>query len=329
MPGPHVLLSSYAACVISCGTWAPVQFVTLPGLSLWFYRTWLGLSGAPPDIRRAFFYFWMHSSPWPLPRLGALGIPCYVFQWHLFPGARVGCPLLSSRALWRRLGAPPLLLGLLASLYRPNQRETIAMGDCYILCGRSGVPGPIGRRIVQQCEPFMLPQVVAWRRDRRSRSPYGSWMPLSQGCWLSVTERSVLCPLCLVCSCCRSVSSFVKNLLSSWWTAVDVALALIIVRLLLKGCCPLVPRSLPPVLCGGGAGPGLTRACSPGHITACGLETGPWALLPRSCAYHPLPSHGMATVGGFVYVSTFWNVVCIISWKYWISFLRNLSFLLR
>ena len=44
--------------------------------------------------------------------------------------------------------APPLLLGLRASLYRPNQRETIAMGDCYILCGRSGVPGPLGRRIV-------------------------------------------------------------------------------------------------------------------------------------------------------------------------------------
>ena len=87
---------------------------------------------------------------------------------------------------------------------------------------------------------------------------------------------------------------FVKNLLSSWWTGVDVALALILARLLLTGCCPLVPRSLPPVLCGGGAGPGLTRACSPGHITAYSLETGPWALLPRSCSYHPPPSHGMA-----------------------------------
>ena len=43
--------------------------------------------------------------------------------------------------------APPLLLGLRASLYWPNQSETIAMGDCYILCGRSGVPGPLGRRI--------------------------------------------------------------------------------------------------------------------------------------------------------------------------------------
>ena len=90
---------------------------------------------------------------------------------------------------------------------------------------------------------------------------------------------------------------FVKNLLSSWWTGVDVALALILARLLLKGCCPLVPCSLPPVLCGGGAGPGLTRACSPGHITAYGLVTGPWALLPRSCAYHPPPSLGMARLG--------------------------------
>ena len=36
---------------------------------------------------------------------------------------------------------------------------------------------------------------------------------------------------------------FVKNLLSSWWTGV-----LILARLLLRGCCPLVPRDLLPVL---------------------------------------------------------------------------------
>ena len=90
---------------------------------------------------------------------------------------------------------------------------------------------------------------------------------------------------------------FVKNLLSSWWTGEDVALALILARLLFRGCCPSVPRSLPPVLCGGEAGPGLTRACSPGHITAYGLETGPWALLPRSFSYHPPPSHGMSRLG--------------------------------
>ena len=90
---------------------------------------------------------------------------------------------------------------------------------------------------------------------------------------------------------------FVKNLLSSWWTGEDVALALILARLLLRGLFPSVPRSLPPVLCGGVAGPGLTRACSPGYITTYGLETGPWALLPRSCSYHPPPSHGMSRLG--------------------------------
>ena len=83
-----------------------------------------------------------------------------------------------------------------------------------------------------------------------------------------------------------------------------VALALILARLLLRGYCPLVPRTLPPVLCGGGAGPGLTRTYSPGHITASDLETGPWAVLPRpSPAIRRLP---MGWPGwGFVYVSTF------------------------
>ena len=90
---------------------------------------------------------------------------------------------------------------------------------------------------------------------------------------------------------------FVKNLLSSWWTGEVVALALILARLLLRGCCPSVPRCLPPVLCGGEVGPGLTRACSLGHIAAYNLETGPWALLPRSCSYHPPPSHGMSRLG--------------------------------
>ena len=55
--------------------------------------------------------------------------------------------------------APPLLLGLRASLYRPNQHETIAMGDCYILCGRSGVPWPLRLRIVSDASGSLLPQV--------------------------------------------------------------------------------------------------------------------------------------------------------------------------
>ena len=98
-------------------------------------------------------------------------------------------------------------------------------------------------------------------------------------------------------SCCHSVSSLGRPLLSSWWKGEDVALALILARLLLRGSCPSVPRSLLPVLCGGEAGPGLTRTCSPRHITTYALESGPWARHPRSFSYHPLPSHGMSRLG--------------------------------
>ena len=43
---------------------------------------------------------------------------------------------------------------------------------------------------------------------------------------------------------------------------------------------------------GGGAGPGLTRSCSPGHITASALVPGPWAWLPRLSPAIRLPSMG-------------------------------------
>ena len=58
------------------------------------------------------------------------------------------------------------------------------------------------------------------------------------------------------------------------------------------------------------------------------LVLGPCFLLPRSSpAIRRVP---MGWLGlGFVYVSTFWKVDCIISWKYWIPFLQDLSFLLR
>ena len=189
--------------------------------------------------------------------------------------------------------APPLLLGLRASLYRPNQRETIVMGDCYTLCGRSGVTWSAWAAHRQQCERFLF--AVGCSMKELSKTTVSFWlrMPLSRVCWLSVTERSVLCPLSSVRSCYRSVSSLRRTLLSSWWGGVAVAFALILAGIL-WGRCPSVPRSLPPVLCGGGADPGFARACSPRHITASDLETGPWALFPRSFSYHPPPSHGMS-----------------------------------
>ena len=43
---------------------------------------------------------------------------------------------------------------------------------------------------------------------------------------------------------------------------------------------------------GGGAGPGLTRSCSPGHIPASDLVPGPWALLPPLLPAIRLPPMG-------------------------------------
>ena len=53
---------------------------------------------------------------------------------------------------------------------------------------------------------------------------------------------------------------------------------------------------------GGVAGPGLTRACSPGHITASDLVPGPWALLPRLSPAIHLPPMGWLDWGVCVYL---------------------------
>ena len=102
-----------------------------------------------------------------------------------------------------------------------------------------------------------------------------------------------LCPLSSVHSCWRSVSSLRRTLLSSWCEGEYVTLAHILVVLLLSSS-PAVPHRLPQGLCGGSAGLGFTRACSPRHITPYCLVTGSWAMLPRSFSYHPPSSHGMS-----------------------------------
>ena len=106
-----------------------------------------------------------------------------------------------------------------------------------------------------------------------------------------------------------------------------MALVRILAVLLLRGCCPSVPRRLPPGLCGGKALflPGTARL----DIS---LLTD-WKLALESCFLVRSPTVRCLSMGGhgwwFVYVSTFLNVVYIISWKYWITFLQNLSFLLK
>ena len=101
------------------------------------------LTGAPYEpLRTCDERFWhKRSFYWPLPRLNVLVSSTLCRIMSLIPGAGLRFPFLSSRASWQRLRIPlPLLLGLRALLYRPYQmREIIAMGDCYVLCGRSGI----------------------------------------------------------------------------------------------------------------------------------------------------------------------------------------------
>ena len=86
------------------------------------------------------------------------------------------CPSPLSRASWRRRRTPPsLLLGLRALLYRPYQtRAQIAMGDCCVLCGRSGVTWTVPLNIARDVSGCSSLQDVARRRSRRTRSPSGS-----------------------------------------------------------------------------------------------------------------------------------------------------------
>ena len=55
-----------------------------------------------------------------------------------------------------------------------TKRETIVMGDCYILCGRSGVTSTAFLRIVSDASGSFLLQGVARRSYRRPLSPSGS-----------------------------------------------------------------------------------------------------------------------------------------------------------
>ena len=79
---------------------------------------------------------------------------------------------------------------------------------------------------------------------------------------------------------------FVKNLLSSWYLGVGVALALTLAGLLLRDFGSLVPRSLLPGLWW------RCWSCSPGQITASVLVPSSWSWLPRLSPAIRLPLMG-------------------------------------
>ena len=91
-------------------------------MSLWFFRTWLGLGGAPPDIRRACFLFDCTLRP-------GLGLDLAFWVFHVWfvsgsPSGSGWSVLCFRHSFVTLCSDPPLLLGWRASLYRPDQHET-------------------------------------------------------------------------------------------------------------------------------------------------------------------------------------------------------------
>ena len=191
MPGPHVL-SPYAARVISCG----------PGV-LTSLSPFLGcLSGSSELVwgslepLRTYEVRFSDSGCALHPGL-CLGWALWVFHAMSFTGSLSrsggGVSFAFVTGFVAKTQAPPLLPGLRASLYRPNQRETIAMVDCYILCGRSGVTWSAWAAHRQRCERFLFAAACSMKELSKTTVSFWLRMPLSRVCWLSVTERSVLC----------------------------------------------------------------------------------------------------------------------------------------
>ena len=204
MHGPPVLLSSYAVCAISCGTgvlssWSPFLGCLSGSSELgWGSVELLQTYDVSFLFMNALFVLASSSTR-------RFGFSMLCLSVALFPGARVGCPLLSSRALWRSLR--PLPCSSVCGLHctgptnvRQSQWETLiscAGGQVFLV------------RLGGASSTMQAVHVAAGCSLEGSSISVSFWlrMPWSRGCWLSVTKRSVLCTLGLVHSCCRSVSS--------------------------------------------------------------------------------------------------------------------------
>ena len=153
MQGPHVLLSYCVARVISCGPGDLSSFVTLPRLSLWSFRTCLGLRGAPPDISASGYA--LHPglclgwAPW--------GFPCCVFSWLSFL-ERGWCVLCFHHGFCGE-DSGPLPCSSVCGLHCTG--PTNARQSHVISCaGGQVLPGPLGLRIVSDASGSLLPQGV-------------------------------------------------------------------------------------------------------------------------------------------------------------------------
>ena len=158
-------------------------------------------------------------------------------------------------------------------MYRPYQtRAQIAMGDCYVLCGRSGVTWTAPPHIVHDVSSCSSPQDVARRRLPRTRSPSGSGRRyLGRTSFRGGPYRGLLLepgrpevslrPFFLRTT---SPSPGVEGGYLAQVHHLHVPLP--------KGPGTQAPRNLPPGPCGGGADSGLTLAVRPDIPSLTGLK---------------------------------------------------------
>ena len=131
----------------------------------------------------------------PGPCLGVLVFSMLCHIMALIPGAGVRCPFLLSRASWQRLRTPPpLLFGLRALLYRPNQTRDNRNGR--LLCPVRAVGCYLIRFAAhrQRCERFLFAAGCSTKELSKTTVSFWLRMPLSRVCRLSVMGRSACVP---------------------------------------------------------------------------------------------------------------------------------------
>ena len=265
----RVLPFSWALTLLACclGLRGSCPVVTLPGVPVWFFRTWWGsvellrTPGGRVFLSDWVFHVWVFSGS---PSGSGCSVLCF----------RHGCDVVLR-------DLPCSSVGGLHCTGPANARQiawekVIACGGGQVFLVR------LGRRIVDGacrsltagCKVGSSISVSFWLR-MPGHGGAGSRSRIGLFCvpWARCTRAVAPCLLCeelavilVIGGGCGASAHPCEASASGLWS---------------------LGSSLPstrPV--GGGAGPGLTRSCSPGHIP------GPWAWLPRLSPAVRLPSRG-------------------------------------
>ena len=257
-------------------------------MSLWF-RTWLGLGGAPPDIRRACFL----SDCTLRPGLG-LDLAFWVFHVWFFSGfpSGSGWGVLCFRHGFVKLCSGPSLAPRLAGFTVPARptrdksqwENVISCGGGQVFLVRLGGTSSAVRaiHIATGCSMKVGSSIsVSFWLRMPGHGGAGSWSRNGLFCvsWARCTCAVAQCVLC------EELAVILINGGGCGASAHPCEAS--VSELLSLGSSHPSTGAV-----GGGAGPGVTQSCSPGHITASDLVPGPWALLPRLSAAIRFPPMG-------------------------------------